>query len=33
MGLTLAQKILSTHAGFEVQFNQLVVANISNKRV
>ena len=28
MGLTLAQKILSTHAGFEVQFNQLVVANI-----
>ena len=28
MGLTLAQKILSTHAGFEVRFNQLVVANI-----
>lgn len=28
MGLTLAQKILSSHAGFEVQFNQLVIANI-----
>ena len=28
MGLTLAQKILSAHAGFEVQFNKLVVANV-----
>ncbi|MBR3605511.1 MAG: 3-isopropylmalate dehydratase large subunit [Candidatus Gastranaerophilales bacterium] len=28
MGLTLAQKILSAHAGHEVQFNELVVANI-----
>ena len=25
MGLTLAQKILSAHAGHEVQFNELVV--------
>ena len=28
MGLTLAQKILSAHAGHEVQFNELVVANV-----
>lgn len=28
MGLTLAQKILSSHAGHEVQFGELVVANI-----
>ena len=28
MGLTLAQKILSSHAGHEVQFNELVIANV-----
>ena len=28
MGLTLAQKILSDHAGHAVQFNELVVANV-----
>ena len=28
MGLTLAQKILSDHAGHTVQFNELVVANV-----
>ena len=28
MGLTLAQKILSAHAGHEVQFNELVIASV-----
>lgn len=28
MGLTLAQKILSSHAGHDVQFNELVIANV-----
>lgn len=28
MGLTLAQKILSAHAGHEVQFGELVIANV-----
>ena len=28
MGLTLAQKIFSTHAGFEVKQGQLVIANV-----
>ena len=28
MGQTLAQKILSSHAGHDVQFNELVIANV-----